>query len=107
MLAKTESIITHGDWLARADRVAAEIAAHAAAHDRDDSFVEEGFAALKREGFFSALVPAEFGGGGASTATICEAIRVIARACSSTARTTPSTSPRPPTSRPPPGTCRR
>jgi alkylation response protein AidB-like acyl-CoA dehydrogenase len=34
---------------------------------------------------FAALVPAEFGGGGASTATVCEAIRVIARACSSTA----------------------
>jgi len=85
MLAKTESIITHGDWLARAERVAAEIADCAAEHDRDDTFAEEGFAALKREGFFSALVPTEFGGGGASTATICEAIRVIARACSSTA----------------------
>jgi alkylation response protein AidB-like acyl-CoA dehydrogenase len=85
MLAKTESIITHSDWLERAERVAAEIAGCAADHDRDDSFVEEGFAALKREELFAALVPAEFGGGGASTATVCEAIRVIARACSSTA----------------------
>jgi hypothetical protein len=48
MLAKTESIITHSDWLERAERVAAEIAGCAADHDRDDSFVEEGFAALKR-----------------------------------------------------------
>jgi alkylation response protein AidB-like acyl-CoA dehydrogenase len=85
MLAKTESITTHGDWLARAERVAAEIAGCAAGHDRDDSFVEEGFAALGREGFFTALVPTEFGGGGASTATVCEAIRLMARGCSSTA----------------------
>lgn len=85
MLAKTESTMTHGDWLERAERVAAEIAHCAETHDRDDSFVEEGFAALKREGFFTALVPAEFGGGGASTATVCECIRLIARGCSSTA----------------------
>jgi alkylation response protein AidB-like acyl-CoA dehydrogenase len=85
MLAKIESITTDSAWLERADRVAAEAAKSTAAHDRDDSFVEEGFAALKREGLFTALVPAEFGGGGASTATICEAIRVIARGCSSTA----------------------
>jgi alkylation response protein AidB-like acyl-CoA dehydrogenase len=85
MLAKTESITTRGAWIERAERVAADIADCAEAHDRADSFVAEGFDALKREGFFTALVPIEFGGGGASTATICEAIRVIARACSSTA----------------------
>src|SRR5690606_27519504 len=85
MLAKTESIVTASNWLERAERVAAEIADCAEAHDRDDSFVEEGFAALKREGFFTALVPADLGGGGATNATTCEAIRVIARACSSTA----------------------
>lgn len=85
MLAKTESIMTHGAWIERAERVATEIADCAGVHDSDDSFVAEGFEALKRKGFFSALVPAEFGGGGASTATICEAIRLIARSCSSTA----------------------
>jgi alkylation response protein AidB-like acyl-CoA dehydrogenase len=85
MLATTESIVTASHWLERADRVAAEIARHAARHDSDDSFVEEGFAALKHEGFFTALVPAEFGGGGASTSTICECIRMLARSCGSTA----------------------
>jgi alkylation response protein AidB-like acyl-CoA dehydrogenase len=85
MLAKTESIVTASNWLERAERVAAEIADSAEAHDRDDSFVEEGFAALRREGFFAALVPADLGGGGATNATMCECIRVIARACSSTA----------------------
>jgi alkylation response protein AidB-like acyl-CoA dehydrogenase len=85
MLAKSVSIIPSASWRARVERVAAEIAAHAESHDRDDSFVEEGFALLKSEGFFSALVPAEMGGGGASTATICDCIRILARACSSTA----------------------
>ncbi len=85
MLATTESIITASHWLERADRVAADVALHAARHDGDDSFVEEGFAALKREGFFTALVPAELGGGGASTTTICECIRILARNCGSTA----------------------
>jgi acyl-CoA dehydrogenase len=85
MLATTESIITASHWLERADRVAAEIARHAAAHDSDDSFVGEGFAALKREGFFTALVPAELGGGGATASTICECVRILARSCGSTA----------------------
>ena len=51
------------DWLARADRIAGEIAEAAARHDADESFVSEGYALLKDEGFFKALVPAELGGG--------------------------------------------
>jgi len=85
MLAKTESIITQSEWLDRADRIAAEIARYAQTHDNEDSFVEEGYTLLKSEGFFTALVPTEFGGGGASTATICECIRIMGRACGSTA----------------------
>lgn len=85
MLAKTESIIADDIWLEQAEGVSIEIAEHAATHDADDSFVEEGFAALKRAGFFSALVPADLGGGGASIATICECIRILAHGCGSTA----------------------
>src|SRR5688572_24538596 len=73
------------DWKARAEEIALAIAGHAAAHDADDSFVDEGFSALERAGFFTALVPAELGGGGASVAEICEALRIIGAACSSTA----------------------
>ncbi|MBI1187229.1 MAG: acyl-CoA dehydrogenase [Alphaproteobacteria bacterium] len=73
------------DWSAAAARIGAEISAHAAAHDADDSFVAEGFAALKREHFFKALVPAELGGMGASVTDICAAIRVLGAACGSTA----------------------
>lgn len=73
------------DWRAAAERLALEVGAHAAAHDDDDSFVAEGFAALKREMFFKALVPIELGGMGASVAEICAAIRRLGAACGSTA----------------------
>ena len=73
------------DWLARADRVTETIAAQAAAHDADDSFVADAYALLKAEGFFKALVPVAFGGGGAETTEICQVIRRLGAACGSTA----------------------
>lgn len=73
------------DWLARADRIARKIADPAVRHDLDDSFVSEGYALLKEEGFFKALVPAELGGGGAGYGEICRAIRHIAASCGATA----------------------
>jgi len=73
------------EWAVKAQEIAAEIAAHAAAHDADDSFVAEGFAALDRTDFFSALVPAELGGGGASVSQICDMLRIIGASCGSTA----------------------
>src|SRR2546423_4216740 len=73
------------DWLARADRIAGEIAGHAARHDADESFVSEGYQLLKDEGFFKALVPPELGGAGAGYGEICHAIRRIAASCGATA----------------------
>src|SRR5947199_3937128 len=73
------------DWLARADRIAQEIATAAARHDADESFVSEGYRLLREEGFFKALVPAELGGGGAEYAEICHAIRRVAASCGATA----------------------
>lgn len=73
------------DWTQKAEEIAASIAAHAATHDADDSFVREGFAALEEAGFFSALVPEHFGGGGASISEISDAIRIIGATCGSTA----------------------
>jgi acyl-CoA dehydrogenase len=73
------------DWLARADAIAAEIAAQAPVHDAEDSFVFDAYARLKAEGFFSALVPAELGGGDADLAEICGAIRRLGATCGSTA----------------------
>lgn len=73
------------DWTRKAEEIAAQIAEHAAKHDSDDSFVAEGFAALEEAGFFSALVPEELGGGGASVGEICDVIRIVGRSCGSTA----------------------
>jgi len=72
------------DLAARTATFAAELAANAPRHDADDSFVAENYAALKREGFFKAHVPAEFGGGGASYAEIAEMVRSLGAACGST-----------------------
>ena len=81
----TPDITTSIDWLARADALAQAIAPQAAAHDADDSFVADAYALLKAQGFFKALVPVEFGGGGASVAETCRVIRRLGAACGSTA----------------------
>ena len=84
MLARVEKPMTT-DWKAKAEEIASAIAEHAAKHDAEDSFVTEGFAALEEAGFFTALVPEELGGGGASIGEICEALKIIGAACGSTA----------------------
>jgi alkylation response protein AidB-like acyl-CoA dehydrogenase len=84
MLALVEKPMTT-DWTKKAEEIAAAIAEHAAKHDADDSFVTEGFAALEEAGFFTALVPEEFGGGGASVREISDGIRIIGASCGSTA----------------------
>jgi acyl-CoA dehydrogenase len=84
MLALVEKPMTT-DWTKKAEEIAGKIAEHAAKHDADDSFVTEGFAALEEAGFFTALVPEEFGGGGATIREIAEALRIIGAACGSTA----------------------
>lgn len=73
------------DWVALADQVGREIAATTARHDEEESFVEEGFRALKEAGFFKALVPAELGGLGAGYRDVCNAIRRLGTYCGSTA----------------------
>ncbi|HET9149394.1 MAG TPA: acyl-CoA dehydrogenase family protein, partial [Alphaproteobacteria bacterium] len=75
----------HEDWLARADRIAVAIAATAADHDEHETFVADGFQLLKDAGLFKALVPTEFGGGGASLADICGVIRRLGSGCGATA----------------------
>jgi alkylation response protein AidB-like acyl-CoA dehydrogenase len=67
-----------------AGEVADAAAPHADRHDIEGSFVTEGVEAARDLGYLAAPVPADLGGGGASTADICQAQRVIARACGST-----------------------
>jgi len=81
----TPSAAPRTDFVAVARELAADFATRAAQHDADDSFVAENYAALKKAKLFSAPVPAELGGGGASYEDHCDIIRAIARGCGSTA----------------------
>jgi acyl-CoA dehydrogenase len=76
---------TTKDWTGLMRELGADFAKRAAAHDRDDSFVAENYAALRANGAPAAGVPAELGGGGASHAELVAMIRELARHCSSTA----------------------
>ena len=76
---------TRTDWVMVARQLGPGLAARAAAHDADDSFVADNYAELKRHKVFSAGVPAELGGGGASHAELCALLRELAHACGSTA----------------------
>jgi len=82
MSADTETRI---DCVAIAELLAPDFASRAAAHDADDSFVAENFARFTQEKIFSAGVPTELGGGGATHAELCQMLRTLGRACGSTA----------------------
>jgi alkylation response protein AidB-like acyl-CoA dehydrogenase len=73
------------DWIAIARELASVFAARAAAHDADDRFVADNYAELRRRRVFSAGVPLELGGGGASHPEMCEVLRTLAHGCGSTA----------------------
>ena len=73
------------DWVGIAKTLADDFAKRAAAHDADGSFVAENYAAMKAAKIFSAPIPAELGGGGATYAEHAAMIRTIARGCGSTA----------------------
>jgi acyl-CoA dehydrogenase len=85
--SETESAhpVARTDWVALAQDLAPTFAARAAGHDADDTFVSENYADLRRRRIFSAAVPAELGGGGASLGEMCDVLRTLARGCSSTA----------------------
>jgi acyl-CoA dehydrogenase len=72
-------------WAALASELGPRFAARAAAHDAADSFVADNYRDLRGHRVFSAGVPAELGGGGASLAELCEMLRVLGRHCGSTA----------------------
>jgi alkylation response protein AidB-like acyl-CoA dehydrogenase len=76
-----------GDWAGVARELAGRFAARAAGHDADDTFVADNYAELRAHRMFSAAVPAELGGGGASHAEMCDVLRLLAHGCSSTALT--------------------
>lgn len=57
----------------------------AASHDEADAFVHENYEVLKQHRVFSAMVPAELGGGGASHSEMAAFLRTLAGYCGSTA----------------------
>jgi len=73
------------DWTMLARELGSRFAARAAAHDATDSFVADNYRDLRERRVFSAGVPAELGGGGASHAELCAMLRVLGQHCGSTA----------------------
>jgi alkylation response protein AidB-like acyl-CoA dehydrogenase len=73
------------EWREVVQTLGPTFATRAAAHDAHDSFVADNYAELKRHKVFSAGVPTELGGGGASHAELCTLLRELAHYCGSTA----------------------
>jgi alkylation response protein AidB-like acyl-CoA dehydrogenase len=70
---------------ARAAALGPELAAHAARHDADGTFVTEGYDALRSSGLLALAVPVELGGSGATIGEIAQVQRELAKHCASTA----------------------
>jgi alkylation response protein AidB-like acyl-CoA dehydrogenase len=76
---------TPRDWIRVVRELSPGFAARAAAHDADDAFVLDNYHELKQRRIFSAGVPLELGGGGATHAELCALLRELGHACGSTA----------------------
>lgn len=75
------------DWLVTAQALVPELAARAAGHDRDGTFVQDGIDLVREHGLLGMLVPAELGGGGASFAEACAVLTALAHGCPATSLT--------------------
>jgi alkylation response protein AidB-like acyl-CoA dehydrogenase len=73
------------DWVALARELGPAFASRAAAHDANDSFPLENYRELEERRVFSAGVPTELGGGGASHPELCAMLRELGRHCGATA----------------------
>jgi alkylation response protein AidB-like acyl-CoA dehydrogenase len=73
------------DFIDIARKLGPAFAERAAGHDLEGSFVSDNYAELKRERVFSAGVPSELGGGGATHEQLCAMLRELGRHCGSTA----------------------
>jgi acyl-CoA dehydrogenase len=72
-------------WVEVARELGPELAAYAARHDVEGSFVDEAYRLFRTHRLFSMAVPADFGGGGATHHQTCAAIRELGRYCGSSA----------------------
>jgi alkylation response protein AidB-like acyl-CoA dehydrogenase len=78
---------TPKDWPSLAKRLAQEFSGRASDYDVEGSFVQQNYADLRDYKLFSAGIPAELGGGGASYEELCGVIREIGSQCGSTGLT--------------------
>jgi alkylation response protein AidB-like acyl-CoA dehydrogenase len=76
---------TGTDWAAVARALGPGFASRAAGYDANDSFPVENYRELREHRVFSAAVPAELGGGGASYPALCAMLRELGRHCGATA----------------------
>ena len=72
-------------WVAIVRELGPGFASQAAKHDAEGSFVAENYELMRQHKLFSARVPEELGGGGASHSDICAVIRELAHYDGSTA----------------------
>ena len=72
----------------RAAALGPELAAHAARHDADGTFVSEALALLRETGLLAMAVPTELGGSGATPREVAMVQRELAHHCGSTALAT-------------------
>ena len=72
-------------WIEVARSLGEEFAARAEAHDEGDTFVSRNYETLKERRVFSAAIPEEMGGDGASHREIADMLRTLAQYCGSTA----------------------
>ena len=84
-MSTTIDVTDEKDLIARAAAVGPELAAHAARHDADGSFVEEGLGRLRDAGLLALAVPTELGGAGATIRQVAAVQRELAHHCGSTA----------------------
>ena len=75
------------DFLEAARALGPKLSGRAARHDAEGSFVADNYADLRESRFFSAAIPTELGGGGASYVDLIEVIQEFGRHCGSTALT--------------------
>lgn len=73
------------DWQGLAAKLGERLAARAAEHDADGTFVADNYALLREHRLFSAGIPAELGGGDATHSDICAIVRTLGKSCGSTA----------------------
>lgn len=71
-------------WIGLARDLAPQLAERAEIHDREGSFVADGFELLRANGLLSLLVPASLGGGGATHAEAAAVLAELARGCPAT-----------------------